>query len=223
MDYKHLLICVIFSLPIVCVQHVYGQQQWPGFFTTRPDRPGQRVATQQDQDLLYTMTPDSLTTAEQAQAQDALEVIRDKNTASIPPTVARRPTTPLPKMVVTSPFGMRQHPVTGARMHHNGVDLRAHFDTLYAPLDGVVEKVFYHAAGGITLSVRHGDFVLSYAHLSEFFVAPQRSVTAGQPMGRTGATGRVTGPHVHISVRFKDKVIDPWPVLKLISDYNEYE
>jgi len=111
--------------------------------------------------------------------------------------------------VVTSPFGPRVHPVTGKSAMHHGIDVRADVGTIVrAPWNGVA--VFSESAhGGLTVNVSRGPgsgdgFVFSCMHLSSALVDAPCRVVAGQPIAKTGASGRVTGPHAHIEVRGPD-------------------
>jgi len=123
---------------------------------------------------------------------------------------------PLKNLSLSSSYGYRIHPVTGKYAMHNGVDLRARHDTVFAVLDGVVKNVGYHDLLGIYISLDHSEFVSVYGHLSNVFVAPGEPVTAGDPIGITGATGRVTGEHLHFSITYRGKNIDP---LKFLYHY----
>ena len=69
---------------------------------------------------------------------------------------------PLKRIKVTSPFGMRKDPFTGKRRMHNGIDLRARNDEVYAMFPGVVKKVGYDKRSGNYVTLRHGDYTVSY-------------------------------------------------------------
>lgn len=116
---------------------------------------------------------------------------------------------PLKSLVVTSPFGRRPDPFTGKKAKHRGLDLRADHDKVYAMLEGVVEKVGYEKRGGGFVKLRHGDYTVSYCHLSAPLVRKGDKVAPGQAVGVTGSTGRATGPHLHITMKHKGKFIDP--------------
>jgi murein DD-endopeptidase MepM/ murein hydrolase activator NlpD len=67
--------------------------------------------------------------------------------------------------------------------------------------------------------VAHGRGVVSmYAHLSTISVGVGRSVTAGSVVGRLGATGEATGPHLHFEVRLRGAAVDPFPALDWRAD-----
>lgn len=116
---------------------------------------------------------------------------------------------PVKTLHVTSSFGYRIHPVTGIYAFHNGVDLRANHDTVYAIVDGCVSTAGYEPVIGLNIHIEHGTVSSIYGHLSQMFVMPRDSVFAGQPIGITGATGNVTGEHLHFAIRCGSHYIDP--------------
>lgn len=106
---------------------------------------------------------------------------------------------------VTSRFGNRKAPVDGASTGHNGIDIGgagiAGADVV-APWDGSVHNVYRNDAGGNQVIIHHDDGrVTGYAHLAEVLVRAGDRVTRGQVIARVGSTGRVTGPHLHFTVR----------------------
>ena len=74
---------------------------------------------------------------------------------------------PLKEIHVTSPFGVRTDPFTKKRKKHNGIDLKADRCETYAMMHGIVVKVGQDKMSGKYVTVRHGDFSVSYCHLSE--------------------------------------------------------
>ena len=116
---------------------------------------------------------------------------------------------PLKNLHINSGYGFRVHPLTGKYAMHYGIDLKARHDTVYAVLDGTVKSVGYDDGLGIYIRLDHGDVESVYGHLSRILVGPQDSVKAGDPIGITGATGRVTGEHLHFCIRYKGKYINP--------------
>jgi len=117
-------------------------------------------------------------------------------------------------------FGMRRHPVSGQRKHHNGVDLAASTGTpVFAPADGVVVYSGYHSGGyGNLVVLSHGyGFTSAYGHLSKMDVKVGEAVFRGQRIGGIGNTGTSTGPHLHYEVRFLDQPLNPRPFM----DWNE--
>ncbi|MEZ2334752.1 M23 family metallopeptidase [Mucilaginibacter sp. RCC_168] len=116
---------------------------------------------------------------------------------------------PLKSLTVTSPFGYRIHPLTGRMEYHNGVDLRANHDTVYAVLNGVVRSVRADVAFGTAISLDHGEVTTIYGHLYKPLVRPRDSVSAGQSIAISGATGQVTAAHLHFSVRYRRCYLNP--------------
>lgn len=128
---------------------------------------------------------------------------------------------PLRHLSVTSPYGYRIHPVTGRYCFHAGVDLRACHDTVYAVINGRI-TTGCHATPGRFVQLTNGRFDATYAHLSQIFVQTGDSVAAATPLGITGATGRVTGEHLHFAIQFNHHYIDPLAFLAAaITQFNQ--
>ncbi len=127
---------------------------------------------------------------------------------------------PLDTLVLTSPFGMRPHPVKGKMAFHAGVDLQARCDTVRAILSGTVERSGWNCNLGYFIRIRHGPYKTLYGHLSRYFVKSGELVTAGQPIGMTGNTGRSTGEHLHFSVLENGKPVDPLHFLAGMQFFN---
>jgi len=113
---------------------------------------------------------------------------------------------PLRHLSITSDFGYRIHPVTRHYAFHAGTDFRAHHDTVYAICSGCLSLGYDHFLG-IYIRVLRGDLQITYGHLSQVLTID--SVKAGDPIAITGATGRVTGEHLHLSIKYKGLPIDP--------------
>lgn len=117
--------------------------------------------------------------------------------------------------VAVSGFGVRSVLNGEPRGPHTGLDLAAGTGTpVYAPTPGVVvyAREFYYS--GNTVILDHGQGLYStMAHLSEFGVKEGQEVAQGALLGKVGATGRVTGPHLHWAVRLHGARVDP---LKLV-------
>lgn len=128
---------------------------------------------------------------------------------------------PLKKIKVSSHFGGRKDPFTGERSVHSGLDLHANYEEVYSMFDGVVEKVGSDSRSGNYIILRHGDYTISYCHLSKVSVGEGSEFIAGDIMGYSGNSGRSTGPHLHITCRHKGKVIDPYTLLIYIKAVRE--
>lgn len=106
---------------------------------------------------------------------------------------------------VSSGFGMRYHPITGAYSMHSGVDLwrsGIYGAPIYATRDGVVTMSRWYGSGGNTIAIQHDDTYSSvYMHMSWFAVSAGDYVTAGQIIGYVGNSGRVSGAHLHFEIR----------------------
>ena len=112
---------------------------------------------------------------------------------------------------VTSEFGTGRVYNGQVSGRHMGLDLNGDAgDTIVAPARGVVALVDeFLLAGNIVYLVHGGGLLSGYFHLSEQLVAVGDTVEAGTPIGRVGATGRVTGPHLHWVVRYGTTSVDP--------------
>jgi murein DD-endopeptidase MepM/ murein hydrolase activator NlpD len=123
---------------------------------------------------------------------------------------------PLARIKVNSGYGPRPgQPVPQASLFHRGVDLSARRGTpLLAPADGIVAEStdLYQgqAKYGKVIVIDHGGGLRSmYAHLDQRAVGTGDAVAAGQPIGKTGNTGKTTGPHLHFEVSQDGRPIDP--------------
>lgn len=109
------------------------------------------------------------------------------------------------KLVITSPYGWRKHPVTGKRSFHAGVDLRANYEPVYSMLHGEVVNTGFEPKGRNFITLRHGNIQVTYCHLSLISVKKGSPVYAGQPIGLSGNSGKsTTGPHLHLGIRTFD-------------------
>ncbi|WP_244963382.1 M23 family metallopeptidase [Actinomyces trachealis] len=116
-------------------------------------------------------------------------------------------------LIVTSPFGMRLHPILGYYRLHDGVDLAAGTGVpQYAAVSGSVTTSWDDSCGNavfINGVVNGSSVILKYCHLSAWSVSDGQYVSQGSQIGLTGSTGGVTGPHVHFSVRINGSFVDP--------------
>ncbi len=117
---------------------------------------------------------------------------------------------------VSSGFGARMDPFHGRAAWHTGIDLRQDkgSDVLSAAA-GTVTAVGWNGAYGLMVDVDHGNgLVTRYAHLSRALVREGDVVKPQAALGRSGATGRTTGAHLHYELRINGEPIDPTRLLK---------
>ncbi|MEO0412689.1 MAG: peptidoglycan DD-metalloendopeptidase family protein [Pseudomonadota bacterium] len=121
--------------------------------------------------------------------------------------------TPIDGARLTSRFGKRKHPVLGYVKSHQGVDFGAPTGTpIYAAGDGIIERANRYGSYGNYVRIKHPrGYKTAYAHLSRFAknMKSGRRVRQGQVIGYVGATGRVTGAHLHYEVYKGAKRVNP--------------
>ena len=120
----------------------------------------------------------------------------------------------------TSEFGFRRDPKTGGRRMHKGVDFAAGMGTpLYSTADGVVVHAGWSSGYGRLVKIQH-EFGIEtrYAHMSKMRVKVGQRVSRGQRIGDMGASGRVTGVHLHYEVRVGGEPVNPMIYIKAAND-----
>ena len=121
--------------------------------------------------------------------------------------------TPLDVAVLTSSYGKRKHPVLGYTRLHKGSDFRAPTGTpIMAAGDGIIEMSARNGGYGNYVRIRHNStYKTAYAHLSKYGkgIKKGKRVKQGQIIGYSGATGRVTGAHLHYEVFVNGKQVNP--------------
>lgn len=116
---------------------------------------------------------------------------------------------PLLSVKINSPYGYRKDPFTGKWKFHNGIDLHARSAKVFAMMQGRVLKVGQDRVSGKYVMLQHGNFTVSYCHLSQITVSQGQAVLPGDVVGITGNTGRSTGEHLHITCKYKGHSINP--------------
>jgi len=114
-----------------------------------------------------------------------------------------------------SRFGEREDPFSGEGAMHAGVDISAGMGTpVHAAADGIVRHAEFARGYGRIVIIDHGDGMQTwYAHLSRFDVVPGQEIRRGEVLGYSGASGRVTSPHLHFEVRLGGNPVNPYPYL----------
>lgn len=121
---------------------------------------------------------------------------------------------------ITSPYGMRLHPVIKTYRNHSGMDIGAPMGSYaIAANDGTVIKATYSYSYGNMIMIDHGGGVKTlYAHGSELLVKVGDVVKRGDAIMKTGSTGWSTGPHLHFEIIVNGQTIDPYPYVTTNQD-----
>ena len=114
-----------------------------------------------------------------------------------------------------SRFGEREDPFSGEGAMHTGVDISAPMGTqVHAAADGIVSHAEFMGGYGRLVVIEHGNGMRTYyAHLSRFDVVPGQEIRRGEVLGLSGASGKVTSPHLHFEVRLGGSPVNPYPYL----------
>lgn len=120
---------------------------------------------------------------------------------------------------ITSPYGYRTDPFTGEKSFHRGVDIGVKEGSeIAAVASGKVKTSAYSQLGGNYIILSHKNGTESYyGHLKTRLVSKGDSVEQGEPIGLSGATGKVTGAHLHFQLSFNGRTVDPQRYLDLAS------
>lgn len=134
-------------------------------------------------------------------------------------------TIPAEGMNLSSGFGFRHDPFTGAGAMHAGLDFKgAHGSPILSAAAGTVSFVGQKSGYGNVVEVDHGHGIVTrYAHLSGFVARAGQAVLPGQHIARMGSTGRSTGTHLHFEVRVNGTAVNPRRFLESNSDVLEVQ
>lgn len=148
----------------------------------------------------------NIITFENKETEKVINKLKEKEnllraTPSIWPTYGR----------VTAGFGWRKHPILKKREFHKGLDIANFRGTpVYATAYGRVTFAGVRNGYGYTVEIDHGyGFSTRYAHLSKILVRRGQYVKRGDLIGKMGATGLATGPHLHYEVRILGRAVNP--------------
>ncbi len=125
---------------------------------------------------------------------------------------------PLDDFHINSNFGLRKDPFHKQTKMHNGLDLKANQDKVYAVLSGTIKEVGFDKNGaGRYIKISHNkNYETIYCHLSRTYYKEGDIVMGGYVIGKSGNTGRSTAPHLHFAVKENGTYIDPQQFLKEI-------
>jgi murein DD-endopeptidase MepM/ murein hydrolase activator NlpD len=116
---------------------------------------------------------------------------------------------------VTSGYGERVSPTTGASTNHKGIDIGADYGAdIVAAADGTVKAANYSSAAGNYVMIDHGGGLYTvYMHASSLVVSEGQKVSKGQVIAKVGSTGISTGNHLHFGVSLNGSYVSPWNYL----------
>lgn len=116
---------------------------------------------------------------------------------------------------VTSNYGTRVSPMSGASSNHKGIDIGASAGAdIIAAADGTVTAASYSSAAGNYVMIDHGGGLYTvYMHASSLLVSPGQTVSAGDVIAKVGSTGISTGSHLHFGVSLNGSYVSPWSYL----------
>lgn len=117
---------------------------------------------------------------------------------------------------ITSPFGVRTHPISGDLRFHAGIDIAAEKGTnIYSAFDGEIIEASYDKWNGNYLKIKHdNDIMTVYCHCEKLNVKKGQKIRAGEIVATVGSTGSSTGPHLHFELRINNISYNPEKLLK---------
>lgn len=196
------------NIPLYAQFNTVGTINNKRIYTTNPPKPKEALT---DSIVVVGSVPDSTTTGNDGDGQTIVTSLDNRNLMSL---VAL----PLEKIHINSGFGMRRHPIYHKRIMHNGIDLSARYEKVYSMFPGTVIKVGQDSRSGKFVTVRTGDYTISYCHLSQQLVREKEFVNAGTNIAISGNTGASTGPHLHITAKKNGQAFNAAILLEYIKN-----
>ncbi|MBR5441790.1 MAG: M23 family metallopeptidase [Clostridia bacterium] len=116
---------------------------------------------------------------------------------------------------ITSPFGLRTHPISREPRFHAGIDIAASTGTpIYSAFDGKVIYAGYDQWNGNYLKIQHENNIMTvYCHCQTLYVKKGDVVKMGEKIAAVGSTGSSTGPHLHFELRINNVSYNPQPAM----------
>lgn len=179
------------NIPLYAQFNTVGTINNKRIYTTNPPKPKEALT---DSMVVVGSVPDSTKTGNNV---DGEAIVISSDNHDLMSLVAL----PLEKIHINSGFGMRRHPIYHKRIMHNGIDLSARYEKVYSMFPGTVIKVGQDSRSGKFITVRTGDYTISYCHLSQQLVKEKEFVNAGTNIAISGNTGASTGPHLHLTTK----------------------
>ncbi len=120
-------------------------------------------------------------------------------------------TSPVKNGVLTSKFGMREHPITKKNSFHTGIDIASKKGTpIFSSFSGIVEEIGYNEVYGNFITMRHSDSLTTfYGHCDSIKVSHGMRIRSGEVIAEMGSTGYSTGPHLHFEIRINSIRVNP--------------
>ncbi|WP_051350404.1 M23 family metallopeptidase [Dyadobacter alkalitolerans] len=129
------------------------------------------------------------------------------------------PTTKISKLAISSLYGYRTHPKWGGTRHHDGIDISVKNADVVATASGIVKRAGFSQGYGNFVEIDHRNgYSTLYGHLSVIFVEVGQKVDILSLIGRSGATGVVTGEHIHYEVKRNNINLNPLYFILLFYD-----
>ena len=194
------------NMPLYAQFNTVGTINNKRIYTTNPPKPKEALT---DSMVVVGSVPDSTTTGNNVDRQ---AIVTSSNNNNLMSLVAL----PLENIHINSGFGMRRHPIYRKRIMHNGIDLSARYEKVYSIFPGTVIKVGQDSRSGKFVTVRTGDYTISYCHLSQELVKEKEFVNAGTNIAISGNTGASTGPHLHITTKKDGRAFNPTTLIDYI-------
>jgi murein DD-endopeptidase MepM/ murein hydrolase activator NlpD len=124
---------------------------------------------------------------------------------------------PLDEIFLTSAYGFRSDPISGAKKFHRGIDLKTNRSKVYSMLHGQILRVGSDPLLGNFVKVRHGSYESIYGHLSQISVSESENVLPGTVLGISGSSGKATGDHLHLTIKKGKEYVNPVLFIQMIA------
>ena len=193
------------NIPLYAQFNTVGTINNKRIYTTNPPKPKEAMTDS-------TEVADSVTESRTRDVENGMEVDTPSEHQDLMSLVAL----PLKQIHINSGYGMRRHPIYHKRIMHNGIDLSARYENVYSMFPGTVINVGQDSRSGKFVTIKTGEYTISYCHLSQQLVKEKEFVNAGTNIAISGNTGASTGPHLHLTTKKDGQAINPTIILEFI-------